>query len=72
MPLFVLHRGFATYPKPVAAPAAEIVLWMVTLLLRYSGTWGRTGNLDSMIDVLGGRCRDRTCDPLHVKEVLFR
>src|SRR5580693_5120072 len=20
----------------------------------------------------GGRCRDRTCDPLHVKEVLFR
>jgi hypothetical protein len=25
-----------------------------------AGTWG------------GGRDRDRTCDPLHVKEVLFR
>ena len=20
----------------------------------------------------GGRCRDRTCDPIHVKDVLFR
>jgi hypothetical protein len=31
-PLFVLHRGFTTYPNPVAAPAAEIFLWMGGLL----------------------------------------
>jgi hypothetical protein len=43
---FVLQRGFTTYPKPVAAPAAGILPWMVALLLRYSGKWGRTGNLD--------------------------
>jgi len=43
LPLFVLHRGFTTYPKPVAAPAAEIFPWMVTLLLRYSGKWGGPG-----------------------------
>ena len=40
LPLFVLHRGFNTYPKPVAAPAAEIFLWMVKLPLRYPMKWG--------------------------------
>ena len=28
--------------------------------------------LDELGDLNGGRDRDRTCDPLHVKEVLFR
>src|SRR5580704_11504208 len=32
LPLFVLHRGVTTYPKPVAAPAAAIVPWMGGLL----------------------------------------
>jgi hypothetical protein len=61
------HLLSEAWPRPEEFPVDGIPTCNLT------GAFGvGRGPRKKCLILRGGRCRDRTCDPLHVKEVLFR